>query len=77
MTTTFDLVPVFHILLAGRLFCRDGYVCKYDHNISAPAVVKSRDLVILNLGQPTKTVVADNKRTDVFELEQGNQQSIG
>ena len=38
---------------------------------------QSRDLVILNLGQPTKPWLADNKRTDVFELERGNQQSIG
>ena len=38
---------------------------------------QSRDLVILNLGQPTKLWLADNKRTDVFELERGNQQSIG
>ena len=46
-------------------------------NISALAVGQSRDLVILNLGQPTKPWLADNKRTDVFELERGNQQSIG
>ena len=38
---------------------------------------QSRDLVILNLGQPTKPWLADNKRTDVFELERGNQQSLG
>ena len=33
--------------------------------------------MILNLGQPTKPWLADNKRTDVLELERENQQSIG
>ena len=49
----------------------------HDLNISALAVGQSRGLVILNLGQPTKPWLADNKRTDVFELERGNQQSLG
>ena len=46
-------------------------------NISALAVGQSRDLVILNLGQPTNPWLADNKRMDVFELERGNQQALG
>ncbi len=33
--------------------------------------------MILNLGPPTKPLLADNKRPDGFELERGNQQSIG
>ena len=49
----------------------------HDLNISALAVGQSRDLVILTLGQPTNPWLADNKRTDVFELARGNQQALG
>lgn len=48
-----------------------------DPNISALAEGQERDIVILNLGQPTKTMLADNKRVDIFELERGNEQSVG
>ena len=81
MTPTLNLAPVVHILLASLLLagCSVGMAMsgKPDPNISALAVGQSRDIVVLNLGQPTKTLLADNKRTDVFELERGNQQSIG
>ena len=65
-----------------RLFTHISHYFWYEFklhylNISALAVGQSRDLVILNLGQPTKPWLADNKRTDGFELERGNQQSIG
>jgi len=75
------LVPVFHILLARLCLagCSVGMAMsgKPDPNIGALDVGQSRDLVILNLGQPTKTLLAENKRTDVFVLERGNEQSIG
>jgi len=50
---------------------------KPDPNISALAEGQDRDIVILNLGQPTKTLLGDNQRTDIFELERGNEQSVG
>lgn len=50
---------------------------KPDPNISALSAGQDRDIVILNLGQPSKTLLADGKRTDVFELERGNEQSVG
>ena len=81
LTTTFNSVPVLYILCTSVLLagCSVGMAMsrKSDPNISALAVGQDRDLVILNLGQPTKTLLADNKRTDVFELERGNEQSVG
>lgn len=81
MIPTLTLVPVFYILLANLFLagCSVGMVMsgKPDPNISALAVGQSRDVVILNLGQPTKTLLTDNKRMDVFELERGNEQSVG
>ena len=81
ITITLNLAPVFHILLASLLLagCSVGMAMsgKPDPNIGALDVGQSRDVVILNLGQPTKTLLADNKRTDVFVLERGNEQSVG
>ena len=81
ITITLNLAPVFHILLASLLLagCSVGMAMsgKPDPNLSALDVGQSRDVVILNLGQPTKTLIADNKRTDVFVLERGNEQSVG
>ncbi len=81
MAPMLTLVPVFYILLVNLLLvgCSVGMAMsgKPDPNISALAVGQSRDVVILNLGQPTKTLLADNKRMDVFELERGNEQSVG
>ena len=50
---------------------------KPDPNISVLEVGQSRDIVILNIGQPTRTSATEDGRTDVFELERGNQQSVG
>ncbi|MYC27058.1 MAG: hypothetical protein F4X63_03555 [Nitrospira sp. SB0662_bin_26] len=81
ITATCNLVPVSYILLASLFLagCSVGMAMsgKPDPNIGALDVGQSRDVVILNLGQPTKTLLADNKRTDVFELERGNEQSVG
>lgn len=70
------LAPLLSLILSG---CSVGMAMsgQPDPNISALAEGQDRDIVILNLGQPTKTLVADNKRTDVFELERGNEPSIG
>ena len=81
VTTTLDLLPVFHMLLASLCLagCSVGMAMsgQPDPNIGALDVGQSRDVVILNLGQPTKTLRADNTRTDVFVLERGNEQSVG
>lgn len=81
ITTALNWVPVFYILLANLLLsgCSVGMAMtgKPDPNIGALDMGQSRDVVILNLGQPTKTLLADNKRTDVFVLERGNEQSVG
>ncbi len=50
---------------------------KPDPNIGALQIGQKRDIVLLNLGQPTKPSVKEEKRTDVFHLERGNQPSAG
>lgn len=72
----FILPLLMPVLLAG---CSVGMAMsgKPDPNISAINVGHDRDVVILNFGQPAKTLMTDNKRTDIFELERGNEQSIG
>ena len=54
VTTTLDLIPVFHILLASFFLagCSVGMAMsgKPDPNIGALDVAQSRDVVILNLG---------------------------
>ena len=81
MVVTCNVVPALYLLLASLFLagCSVGMAMsgKPDPNIGALDMGQSRDVVILNLGQPTKTLLADNKRTDVFELERGNEQSIG
>ena len=72
----FILPMLMPVLLAG---CSVGMAMsgKPDPNISALDVGQDRDVVILNFGQPAKTLMTDNERTDIFELERGNEQSIG
>jgi hypothetical protein len=76
-----EFVPFFQVLLACLFLtgCSVGMAMsgKPDPNISALSAEQDRDIVILNLGQPSKTLLADGKRTDVFELERGNEQSVG
>jgi hypothetical protein len=50
---------------------------KPDPNISVLSKGQSRDIVLLNLGQPTHTATTETGRMDVFNLERGNQQSVG
>ena len=50
---------------------------KPDPNLGVLEVGQSRDIVLLNIGQPTRTAATEKGRTDVFELERGNQQSVG
>ncbi len=50
---------------------------KPDPNVGALEIGQNRDIVLLNVGQPTKTFAKEGKRTDVFHLERGNQPSAG
>ena len=72
----FILPMLMPVLLAG---CSVGMAMsgKPDPNISALDIGQDRDVVILNFGQPAKTLMTDNKRADIFELERGNEQSMG
>jgi hypothetical protein len=50
---------------------------KPDPNIGVLSKGQSRDIVLLNLGQPTHTATTEKGRVDVFNLERGNEQSVG
>ena len=50
---------------------------KQDPNMAAIHIGQDRSLVILNLGQPSKTVMMENLKADVFRLERGNAPSGG
>lgn len=42
---------------------------KPDPNIGTLEIGQKRDIVLLNLGQPTKTFAKEGRRTDVFHLD--------
>ncbi len=69
-------VALIGLLAAG---CSVGMAMsgKPDPNLGALSVGQSRDIVLLNLGQPAKTATTETGRTDVFRLERGNQKSVG
>ncbi len=48
-----------------------------DPNIGVLSIGQSRDIVLLNLGQPSQTLATESGRTDVFRLQRGNRQSTG
>ncbi len=48
-----------------------------DPNVGALDIGQDRDVVIVNLGQPSQTTANDEGRTDVFRLQRGNQPSAG
>jgi hypothetical protein len=50
---------------------------KEDPNIGALAIGQDRGIVLLNVGQPSQTLTTESGRTDVFQLQRGNQQSAG
>ena len=50
---------------------------KETKNISAIQVGQSRDVVVMNLGEPAKTNITETGRTDIFELQRGNDPSVG
>ena len=50
---------------------------KPDPNVSVLNIGMPRQIVLLNLGQPTKTAASKAGRTDVFDLERGNEPSAG
>jgi len=50
---------------------------KETKNLGTIQVGQSRDIVLLNLGQPAKTNQTEFGRVDVFELQRGNDPSVG
>lgn len=46
-------------------------------NLGALSVNQSKNIVLLNLGQPAKTATTETGRIDVFRLVRGNQRSVG
>ena len=72
---------LFTITLAGLITtgCSVGMAMsgKPDPNIGVLSVGQSRDIVLLNLGQPAKTATTKTGRIDVFRLQRGNQKSAG
>lgn len=50
---------------------------KPDPNIGVLSVGQSRDIVLLNLGQPAKTATTETGRVDIFRLVRGNAPSAG
>ncbi len=50
---------------------------KPDPNIGVLSIGQDRGVVMLNLGQPSQTLTTATGRSDIFNLERGNQQSGG
>jgi hypothetical protein len=48
-----------------------------DPNIGALSIGQDRGIVLLHLGKPSKTHLTDGTRVDVFDLELGNEPSMG
>ena len=70
------IILLSYVFLTG---CSVGMAMsgKPDPNVGALDIGQHRDVVILNLGQPTKTSATEAGRTDIFNLERGNEQSVG
>mgnify|MGYP001569361286 CR=1 FL=1 len=45
---------------------------KKDANVGVLNIGQDRSIVLVNLGQPAKTVATEEGRVDVFELQRGN-----
>lgn len=50
---------------------------KRDANIGSLQIGQDRNMVLLNLGQPSKTMLNEEGRVDFFDCQQGNNPSIG
>jgi len=50
---------------------------KDTKSLNSIKVGQTRDIVTMNLGNPAKTYMTDTGRVDVFELQRGNDPSIG
>lgn len=70
------LILVLCLFLSGcsAIMAMSG---KETKNLSPVQTGTTRDIVVLNLGDPAKTNVTENGRVDVFELERGNDPSVG
>ena len=67
------------IILLFLANCSVGMALKGtpDPNVGVLELGQSRDVVILNLGQPSQTYATEEGRTDIFNLERGNAPSPG
>ena len=73
-------VRLFSIVLMCLMpACSVGMAMKGtpEPNVGGLNIGQHRDIVLLNLGQPTRTTADASGRTDYFELERGNQSSAG
>ena len=72
-------VIIILLLLSLLSSCSVGMALsgKETKNLGAIQVGQSRDIVLLNLGQPAKTNQTESGRVDVFELQRGNDPSVG
>jgi hypothetical protein len=75
----FLVIILLGLILVCLTGCSVGMAMsgKPDPNISTLSKGQSRDIVLLNLGQPSNTATTQTGRVDVFHLERGNQQSVG
>ncbi len=73
------LLATLMVSLCALQACSVGMAMsgKADPNTGTLQMGQSRDLVLLNLGQPSQTHLTEAGRTDVFELERGNEPSAG
>lgn len=75
-------VKLLVVILVLAFFCNGCAVLmamhgKKDSNIGVLNMGQDRSIVLLNLGQPAKTLASDKGRVDVFELQRGNSPSAG
>lgn len=48
-----------------------------ERNIGAVTIGQDREVVVLHLGSPTRTLATSDGRSDIYELERGNEPSAG
>lgn len=70
------LVSVICFLLTA---CSVGMALhgQQDANLGAISIGQDRSIVMLNLGQPTRTFANEDGRVDTYNLEKGNAPSVG
>ena len=79
MTKRIITNTILGLLFAIQCGCSVGMALhgKPEPNLGAIEIGQKRSIVLLNLGQPAKTLQDEAGRIDVFELERGNAPSAG